>query len=653
MLFILLETILYCSVIGFVFYTIYEGRYRAPLGELYRNVLHRRKVISLQLASLFLISTILILKIIFVSHAKPDIGAEFITPTSLNNLGQQLTHDILNNYRPEYVSCLDRTDACFDDKQRSIAIGTDFYWSYINHGNPYEDGTEKFTKEIAEQKKKRLIENGFSPNESSLYRGRILHHYSTILYPYLASFRDGFETIITAQYGAISILPLYVIPNMNFNAYNACSYIIVLIFALGFSFTFLRARPRDVKSLTAVTLLFFSISVALNQGAIYIGIGFNALRYMPISLMIGINLFYPVRIWAGFAILILALLNSIQFNILYVLSAAFLIFIERFTLPTLSATMSRDKIVKSVSHVLAVICVIAVQLILNQNNAWNFPSALFGSLGDPSKIGNLTRFAYGLMILSFPLLALFMITKSAPLQQNLTIISAIIYCGTFSSYAFSFPGSPQHFVGYLLLTAPALFFLIRASAEESKIYSILVSAVFLFPIAYNRYVSPPAPIERPAFDIYETKAVGKPLIFHIANEANLIDVEIRALIPENTDLKDTYFLIREKHLLELNAQRAYYPSTYDAFANLEAIKPSQFPAYLTKFKWLVAYSPEYISELRRLLSHASGLTIEPLEDFRHRALLEKNEQLLENLKNRSKQCSLRYCVYALEPQSSP
>jgi hypothetical protein len=584
--------------------------------------------------------------------AKPDIGAEFISPAKLNDVGQSLTHDILNDYRPEYISCLENIDPCFNEKQRQIAISMDYYWTYINGNKSFDVLIDDNLRKMANKKKEWLQENNFTPSESSLYRGRILHHYSTITYPYLASFRDGFLSIVTAQYGAISILPLYLTSELNFNIYNALSFLIVLIVVLGLSFHFYRAHPSKTKSLTSVILIFFCITVALNQGAIYIGAGFNALRYLPIAAMIWMSLIHPDRITATLFFSVFALLNSIQFNILFCLSSIFLVLVEYFTFRNQKGKWWRSPVVNMAARIIIIFFVVCLQFMLIQKGAWSFPISLFGSLGDPSKIGLITQFGYGLMVLAFPLLALTLIQRNTDWTQNQKIIRATIYCGTFSSYAFSFPGSPQHFVGYLLLAAPALFFLIRIAIDKTFIFLIAAIGIFTLPVAYNKYVSTPAQIERPIYDVYLTKPIGKSLRFLIANDVQAIDSEIKSLIGDKTpNIDQIYFLIREKNLLELNAQRAYYPSAYDPFANLEAVKVELFPIYLKNFRWLVTYSPDYMDQMRRLLGHASGRIISPLEAFRHLELLDHNDRLIRSVQHRDRRCSLRYCVFDLEPLS--
>ena len=82
----------------------------------------------------------------------------------------------------------------------------------------------------------------FAPSDHSAYRGRYLHHYSTVIFPFLMMKQGDWQSVFNAHYGAVSIIPLFLLDftglKISFELYNISSYLIALCVSCAVLFVF-------------------------------------------------------------------------------------------------------------------------------------------------------------------------------------------------------------------------------------------------------------------------------------------------------------------------------------------------------------------------------------------------------------------------------
>lgn len=572
----------------------------------------------------------------------PNIGVELVGPAHLNVLGREISTALQSNHRIDAVLCVPKGVECDDVEQLRVSSFITTLWDFA-HGEPSK------AMSVLDW----ITSNDLSMSANALYRGRFLHHYSTVIWPYYYAERAGTWTLVAAQYGAVLPLQLFVFSHAPFYLPALISWIALSLIGLGVLAIYIIACPRRNQMAVMVALAIAAIlAISANTGAIAISPGFNPLRYLPTSLMVYVFLYHRTSRTLFVLLFVPAvLLNSLQFNSLFA-CLLLVTLVARFLSmanwsphnPHLRVVGKSDAAV-TFGYTMFVGIISLLQLSIASHISSDFPFSLSGSLNESSRWNASTVLWHGLLLNLASIVALAIVIK-LKIKNYLLEIDAIVLCVGFSHYATSFYGSPQHFCGFILMVAPAIVFVNSSLASHSRVYpAITVASLALFVVFYG-YWSVAQTLESPVPNLYSEREIGEPLYFETATDAERIASEISQLA-NNVELESGhyYLLIREKLLLELLLQEPIGPNNYDPFSNLLALNETNVLQYTKSAQYIVTYSPGYIDNFKRLLTYSAGNLVDFYESKQMRKLLTHQAKLMSVLATLPHKCSERFCVY--------
>ena len=493
--------------------------------------------------------------------------------------------------------------------------------------------------------------NGFAASDHSAYRGRYIHHYSTILTPYFQVKSGDYQALITSHYGAISLLPLFFLEatmgTVPFHLYNGLSYYLGFVFVvllLGYLWI---ANNVDRFALGIGAVLILSWVAVANSGALAMSPGFSLYRIFPSTIIIFL-LFFPLR--SGILIplaVLLGLLNSLALNILLVVT-----FIGLFTTVKLLGLLkdfSRTSPTINFSIIAGVFAALSFQFILSYSGSGDDFSAMKGSffeLGPRTTLGTIRS----VLLMNGVMGVLFVVCLIwGNAEQRLISFSGLVVQLCISLYALKFWGSPQHRASFLFMMLPMttlIAHLIRPDHfKKAVILPLVIMVIIVYEITYsqNTYHGI-GPAKASVFDKAE---VGKPLSFPLTDDVHGAFVEINSLLAKfnpgfELHSPKVFFALREKAFLEILAGKPLTPHVYDFYTTIGNQNWEQLRK-IAKFEVLILPSKH------QLLSQQEFLTVlqdyNSMDDFaKHLEIIRGLLRLYDDSGFNRMECSDHYCV---------
>lgn len=582
------------------------------------------KFIKLISSALILLSLLILFFITFnLFQSKNEIGIEIIAPSLLSEKGHKIQDSIQDHVAIKYLEN-NVNQKIFNDQAKLDE-------SFIKNILSFLDADDRNNK--AEW----ILQNNLSVGSLSEYRGFYLHHYQTILFPLREVKNGNYYEILTSQYGAASIIPAIIIGNKSFIWYPGISIILLM---LGIATIFLK-KIAD-PGLIIISLLVFLIALCENIGALKLSPGFSIFRIFPTWLLIYISsksiLKESVKNGA-FLAFIVSILNSLQINLLIAI-------INLCTLLYLKWQKERNSNILKIT--LAIFLAFILQSVLYLTLSDDFSQKLFSSLEGGSK-----NYLYIELIFLFPS-AVFM-AKRFLFKKEETSLDIYCYLAYFglSTYPIAFPGSPQHFCSFLILSSLPIYIL-ASSVSKNK----LLGALFLVPLYFTAYhysyLNLPKPMGANTPSIFNSNEFGSQLIFSTPSNIEAVHKKYLALINNYSP---------EENIINLTSDAKYFSAitgknppqkNYDLYIytpNLK-INSNDFKGKLEKnnIKWIVIYNPFFLKNFQKYLEYKISITTEPSVKFelkQHLMILKEQLVLSKNPLYKLKECSDRYCLYQL------
>ncbi|NQW57556.1 MAG: hypothetical protein HQ456_02495 [Polynucleobacter sp.] len=507
----------------------------------------------------------------------------------------------------------------------------------------------KFVESIDEPTKVAnwMVNNSVLVDSNAVFRGKFFHHYSTILQPLRELEAGNYSYGLISQYGLITLLPLLFINNLPFIYYGLLSLCLLLIFG---GLLIISNRDSPQKMLI-ITVLVSVIALTIDIPAVRLSPGFTYLRYFPLMVLAYLanrQLSSPTFVMVVILGAILALLNSIQFNLIFLIAT----FIGYSLIRFIYKDQSDIKIYYLPIVVLVVTC---LQILLYVQESNSFTPGLFSSVGDGQR-----STSYAVAILFLPILIklisaidlkkLFAIKSwEAPslIFTKSEILAFTIYplCAT---YAISFAGSPQHFSGFLVMASYSLYIIFVTNLKELP-RTVLVLLMLVAIPYYFGFIKISQPFIDNSSEIFEYQNVGKPLIFKTAMNIDQLSRDFDDITQNYGKQDSIYFLSRDKVFIETQRNTNLYPKIYDVYLNLINYSPDAIIDDLKKdhIKYLVLDSKEQRFLTRKLID-IFGSSVNPAEINAHIKILKNIDLLAYKLKDNILKCNLRYCIYRID-----
>jgi len=554
---------------------------------------------------------------------------ELIAPVDLTPLGREVLTELNQTNKSSIggLNCIANKD-CSSDLERAN--------SRIYEDNKFLLNYFSGSKNVSNW----AINNSILVSDSTTWRGRYIHHYATVLFPLREINNGSYSHLLTSQYGLVSLLPLLFVKNISFVYYGLTSLIVLLIFGL---YVLFKNRKAPINTLLYGAILFLII-LSSDISALRLSPGFAYFRYLPIAILLlqlSSQLKFDFRQNYIFWIT-LALLNSIQFNILFILITlvwyAF-VSLKRSSLLPISALRMP----------FCVMVIILIQLVLLHNQQNSFSPSIFSSVGEvPFSL------EYALKILAFPLvLSVWVLTSgnlakiSKEFNDDQIILAYIIY-GVCAIYAISFPGSPQHYVGSMLMAFFGIFILLRNTALSRNALIFSIASLF-FVSAYYNYLSFGQKLREVKSNFYEYKnQIGSSIYFSTAVDVNKISSDYASLIYKFQNEGKIYLFSKDKSFIEIAQDRNIEPKIYDIYTNFLDITPDMALAKLKddRVSYLVLDSPnkiDYSFAMNQLRGHDFG----DGEYRNHKKILLNIQSLSKHLRVKLLECNQSFCIYKL------
>jgi hypothetical protein len=492
-----------------------------------------------------------------------------------------------------------------------------------------------------------LFNNSILIDRTAAFRGKFFHHYSTILYP-LREIREGHLTYgLTSQYGLITLLPLMVTNHPPFIYYGLLS--LSLLLAAGvFLIIWNRALPRKM---VIIATLIAVIALTIDIPAIRLSPGFTYLRYFPlVALLFVANLqLSKASVKVFFVVgLLLSILNSVQFNLLFLIisisSYLYILFVQKSPLS-----------IKILLLPLAVFIVSCIQVILYFQQSNSFTPNLFSSVGEGGR-STIYSVAVLLMLIMIKLLSsvsLKNILSDGPLRfqglrfENPEILAFVSYalCAT---YAISFAGSPQHFSGFMVMASYSVYVVFMTNVRGVLKTTITIILIFSIPYSFG-FLKLSQPFEKNNSKEYNYYQIGRDLVFNSALNLEALSRDFDAITRDYASKGSIYFLSRDKVFIETYKDINLSPRIYDVYLNLYSLTPKSAIFNLKKdnAKYLVLDSAKQREHTRNLVN-IFGNSANPSEVMAHKVLLNNLDSLSDALKSKVLACNNRYCIYELD-----
>lgn len=592
----------------------------------------------LPLLLLILPASLIFVKAFFALQSGNNIQAELVSPAKLTALGDKYLNGIYHDSSDSESYCIS-PDQCVGKKTlegRTLSLVSAFH-------NDAKNPT------LANN----LIEySNFSLYPEQVYRGLFLHHYSVVSTTYRLMTSGSWLAGFSSQYGLASVIPLFVLARTDFQLYGSVSFFIVagvllLIAIFGIRF---RVNPNYALSIFFVMTL---VGLCIDQGAIRISPGFSFYRYAPIIVMcmavLAINrLSFPAVITL---ILPCALLNSIQFNILFLI-----IFFVSIAAEQLQRIFGeRNVISKQYMYVLfTVSCVVLFQYILYLKCKGAFTPTLFGSVDE----GATFHKEYASAFMLFPIVCCLSVALKRKKKISSSVCSvrivsfdeifALVCYGLLSTYCINFYNSPQHFVGFILMTTPACVLLLKRMLDKSLILFFIGFISISVPAIYLNYIKLPEYSKTLTNNFFETTDFGTALRYRSISNISLIATDYFKFIDENgAKTSDTYLLSKDKIYIEEASGKLLLPSSYDAYLNVRAVdRDNLFQEMKARgVTHIVIDSPNFVDELVTFLNFAGASNASEFEYKNYLAIIDHVEYLRGSNILKIRNCNDRYCIY--------
>lgn len=494
------------------------------------------------------------------------------------------------------------------------------------------------TSRSPSETKEWILKNQIMADKIQAFRGKFLHHYSSVLYPY-HEFRDGnYAPSFYSQYGLISVIPLIFMTNTAFTYYGIIGLVLVLL--IGTLLIYLNRGSS--KNCAIIALILSVVALTTDVGAIRISSGFSAIRYMPfiaIFYLFARALYKSHNLFSLIICAFLAAINSIQFNMLsiaIVVSAYGYIYL--FKNPRIDS-----KIFRLPAVVLGITIVQVATYYFHRNS---FTPPLFSSVGEGGSSA-----LYTLSILLFPL-----ILKMSNYIQGRNIhlneinytneeILGFIGFGLSATYAISFPNSPQHYSGFILMASCAIYIILKNNLN-TIFKSILILSLFLYIPYHYRYLNIGQHInfEKSVYFDYKND-LGDTINFKTAMEIGSLSKNYDDVLSKANG-KKTFFISKDKIYIEAYKGKNLLPKVYDVFTNYVNIDA------VSSLKKMRDDGVDYVvldnSQLRYYSAKILDIfqpSIGEVEYDLHKKILENINSLASMLDNELVYCNSRYCLY--------
>lgn len=583
---------------------------------------------NLILASIIIFAYILGGKLLSLEGSKGSIEPELISPTSLSLSGDDVLAKLADPVSTKNsIEICAKTNDCLNVEGPNDELVLDRNINFL------------FFKQPNVELKKWMKGNKLLIDYAEVFRGRYLHHYSVILFPYRQIVEGNYGYSLTSQYGLISLLPLFLFQDVPFVYYGSFGILCLLLAGVYLLWRNRMIFPENVY----ISVILILLALSTNIDAIRISPGFSYIRYLPFLAIIyftSIQLQKKISIKYILLIGVLALLNSVQFNIL-------LFLILLFSTLSIAYVNGAYKNNALISGLMVIASVIGLQITLYYLQKNSFSPDLFSSVGEGGK-----NRLYGTLILLFPIfiklvasIKNYSIDFDAIKFSNEEIIAFICY-GFSATYTISSAFSPQHYAGFILMSSYSIYVLFN-KIIRTQLVALSVIASFIGIPYYFSYVSTGQKftISESSFFKYDNK-IGKHIYFNSPMNINNIANDFEQITKNYDDKNGIYLLSKDKIFIETMLNKNLNPKIYDVFPNLYNISPGSI---LEKLKidnasYIVLDNSELRDASRRLVETFSA-TLSETELSYHRDILGNLDQLSIHLKQNLIECNDRYCIY--------
>lgn len=539
---------------------------------------------------------------------------ELVAPVTLSDAGSKALERIQTNTLSADDRC-QKELTCKNNQEVANSINTMFLADFLqvkrdDHG----------------------VQQGLLDNQligfPSAYRGYYVHHYSTILFSYRELKAGNWLSALTNQYGLVSILPLALLEGSPFYYYPLSS-ILVLMLAVVCASVWI----RDPSHLMIFGLLIVLVAFTLLVPGIRIAPGFSIYRLLPtlfITVLLYKNNLNPLH-WAAWLGLIVALaINSLQFNLLI-----YLIYLG--SLAIFEVKQIKQFLFNRISLTFVAVIFIQALLYYYVNLDLRFP--LFSSVET-----HRNAIGFGFILMLFPAVLL-----CSKLRYTWQEIFAYLAYAFLASYTIVFIGSPQHYSNFLLVSLPFVYVLIKNA--QIPLLAKFFFPFFFYGIALNMgYFSFPHKTDQSALisNYYKYKPIGKELKFALPNNIDALHAELVDLLKKQ-QVRDFYFLSKDKIYIEMYNGKNLLPINYDVFAHLNFVKSSRLIKSMKNKQtdFLVMDSPWQQQVTRAYLESAGPVFTLPAEQKAYLRLLDRAGEMTKDFEPFLVACSQRYCLYRI------
>ena len=476
--------------------------------------------------------------------------------------------------------------------------------------------------------------NGLPLAPPASFRGRFIHHYNTILYPFSEARNGNLGYLLTAQNGLISILPLFLMRGLPFIDYPLFGISVTFLV-----FAFFLAKYLKSQEFYSIAAVSFLVALTLSEAAMRIHPGFSYIRFFPtIAMMFLIaGLIRVNQVTAVVLVGICAFLNAEQFNVL-VLAIIGCLYVTQLV-------VNRERLDILCFFAAAILAVVGLQVWLFDYEKNIFSTSLFGSVGEGIWQKKFTFFVA--LTPSSILMTRAIFSKISFSREAL--VGYISYFA-FSTYAITQVFSPQHFSGFVFMAAISVVLLLR-TLPTLTLRVIPVALFVIFPAYPYSYHSKPKRMDVEGVGFYTMSNFDSALKFSTYTDFGPAIAEFEQLKAKYGIGADKfYFLSKDKIYFETKLDRIIQPSGYDVYVatnlnsdvHLEEKLKSQGIQYLIIDSALQRRTEKlYVKFAAKEIGNAS-------ETERYLELLLQYDGFAQKFSKFNIGCSQRYCVFKFE-----
>lgn len=472
-----------------------------------------------------------------------------------------------------------------------------------------------------------LLGQDGSRDESWAYRGRLIHHLSTIIHPVQTVIEGDPGGFFKCQYGALLVSITLLLKGVDYRAIPLLGIVSMAIYLICITLSNCRARPRLAYIYGLFACLIFT---TYNADAVALSPGFNFFRYLPL-------IFILHRIRSGWkslnggaflALSIGVIFNSAQLNlaIIGIVSARIAICI---------AERNNNSVRNGLLLLIVTSVVTAIQFIVLHDAFTLFPVSSFASVKPHYGV---FEYLYTATIIGSLVFAIYTTCSANSNNINDKIAMELVAICVAASYAMSFPLSPAHFSGWLIMSASSFISTFQNIRQRSAalLISILIATAFAFKL-----------IDFSGYNItkenklYGYKIVGRTVkITSPIREAYLTSRFID-VCPTGTKC---LLLSRDKPAIELLLGYNIGPDIYDIYTNIPADNTydlASYPLNIPDGK-IIIDNPE---RLHKYLDAVHESRIDPAEAHKNEEIIASLILLSQLLDSRRTKCNEAYCLY--------